>query len=109
CPTMYFPDEVRDFGESAKGGSAKVRGNELKLALQLVDGLASEEFDPRRYEDEYRQRVQDLIQKKVEGQEVTTAAPAPPRAQVIDLMEALKESLAKRVPSGERKPPAKVA
>ena len=107
--TMYFADEVRDFGEVDKGASAKVRENELKLALQLVEGLAADEFDPRRYEDEYRQRVQDLIQKKVEGQEVTTAAPAPPRAQVIDLMEALKESLAKRVPSGERKPPAKAA
>jgi len=107
--TMYFADEVRDFGEIDKGASAKVRENELKLALQLVDGLASEEFEPSRYEDEYRQRVQDLIKKKVEGQEVTTATPAPPRAQVIDLMEALKESLAKRVPSGERKPPAKAA
>ena len=50
----------------------------------------------------------DLLQKKVEGQEVTVAAPAPPRAQVIDLMEALKESLAKKVPS-ERKPPVKAA
>ncbi len=108
--TMYFADEVRDFGEIDKGSSAKVRENELKLALQLVEGLAAEEFDPRRYEDEYRQRVLDLIQKKVEGQDVTTAAPPPPRAQVIDLMEALKESLAKRVPPpAERKPPAKAA
>ena len=106
--TMYFADEVRDFGEIDKGSSANVRENELKLALQLVEGLASDEFDPKKYEDEYRQRVLDLIQKKVEGQEVTTAAPAPPRAQVIDLMEALKESLAKRVPS-ERKPPSKAA
>jgi len=104
--TMYFADEVRDFGEIDKGASAQVRENELKLALQLVEGLASEEFDPARYEDEYRQRVQDLLQKKVEGQEVTPAAPAPPRAQVIDLMEALKESLAKQP---ARKPPARVA
>jgi len=104
--TMYFADEVRDFGEIDKGASAQVRENELKLALQLVEGLASEEFNPSRYEDEYRQRVQDLIQKKVEGQEVTAAAPAPPRAQVIDLMEALKESLAKQP---IRKPPARVA
>src|SRR5262249_4085241 len=106
--TMYFADEVRDFGEIDKGSSAKVRENELKLALQLVEGLASDEFDPKKYEDDYRQRVLELIQKKVEGQEITTAAPAPPRAQVIDLMEALKESLAKRVPP-ERKPPSKAA
>jgi len=99
--TMYFADEIRDFGEVDKGASAKVRDNEMKLALQLVDGLAVEEFEPQKYEDEYRQRVQAMIQKKVEGQEVTVAAPAAPRAQVIDLMEALKESLA------QRKPPAK--
>jgi len=99
--TMYFADEIRDFGEVDKGNSAKVRDNELKLALQLVDGLAADEFEPQKYEDEYLQRVQAMIQKKVEGQEVTVAAAAAPRAQVIDLMEALKESLA------QRKPPAK--
>ncbi len=105
--TMYFADEVRNFGEIDKGASAKVREGELSLAVQLVEGLARDAFDPGRYEDEYRKRVLEMIQKKVEGQEVTVAAPAPPRAQVIDLMEALKESLARQVPP-ERKPPARV-
>ena len=104
--TMYFADEVRDFGEVDKGQSAKIKGGEMELAQQLIDGLTNDEFKPEQYQDEYRQRVLDLMQKKVEGQEVTVAAPAPPRAQVIDLMEALKESLAKKVP---RKPPAKAA
>ncbi len=119
--TMYFADEVRDFGEIDKGASATVRDNELRLAIQLVEGLASPEFEPSKYTDTYRQRVLDLIQKKVEGQEVTVSAPPPPRAQVIDLMEALKQSLARRpaapgaqpaaVAAGEkvRKPPARVA
>jgi DNA end-binding protein Ku len=106
--TMYFADEVRDFGEIDKGQSAKIRDGEMDLAQQLIDGLTNDEFTPDQYQDEYRQRVLDLMQKKVEGQEVTVAAPAPPRAQVIDLMEALKESLAKKVPT-ERKPPAKAA
>jgi DNA end-binding protein Ku len=75
----------------------------MELAQQLIDGLTNDEFKPEQYADEYRQRVLDVINRKVEGQEVTIAAPAPPRAQVVDLMEALKESLAKR------KPPAKVA
>ncbi len=101
--TMYFADEVRDFGEIDKGQSAKIRGGEMELAQQLIDGLTNDQFKPDQYADEYRQRVLDLMQKKVEGQEVTVAAPAPPRAQVVDLMEALKESLAKR------KPPAKAA
>src|SRR5215470_15302453 len=109
--TMYFADEVRDFGEIDKGDSAKIREGELDLALQLINGLANEHFSPDRYTDEYRHRVLDMINKKVEGQEITIAEPAAPRAQVIDLMEALKESLAKRGLSAEdataKKPPAK--
>lgn len=110
--TMYFADEVRDFGEIDKGAGVKVREGELDLARQLIDGLSHDEFRPERYQDEYRQRVLALINQKVEGREVTVAAPAPPRAQVIDLMEALKESLARRAPepaAGKvRKPPARV-
>jgi len=105
---MYFADEVRSFGEVDKGAAAKIRDGELDLALQLISGLASDEFAPDRYTDEYRQRVLDMVNRKVEGQEITTAAPPPQRAQVIDLMEALKESLANRVPA-ERKPPAKIS
>jgi DNA end-binding protein Ku len=109
--TMYFADEVRNFGEIDKGESAKIREGEMDLALQLINGLANETFSPDRYTDEYRHRVLDMINKKAEGQEITVAEPAAPRAQVIDLMEALKESLAKRGLSAEdagaKKPPAK--
>ena len=105
--TMYFADEVRDFGEIDRGQSAKIKTGELELALQLIDGLANDEFRPEQYQDEYRHRVLDLINQKVEGKEVTVASPQVPRAQVIDLMDALKESLAKRVASGEKKPLAK--
>jgi DNA end-binding protein Ku len=109
--TMYFADEVRNFDEVDKGQSAKIREGELDLALQLINGLAAEHFSPERYTDEYRHRVLGMINQKVEGQEVTVSEPAAPRAQVIDLMEALKESLAKRGLSAEdaaaKKPPAK--
>jgi len=109
--TMYFADEVRSFGEIDKGESAKIREGEMDLALQLINGLATETFSPDRYTDEYRHRVLEMINKKAEGQEITIAEPAAPRAQVIDLMEALKESLAKRGLSAEdadaKKPPAK--
>ena len=107
--TMYFADEVRSFGEIDKGASAKIKDGELALAQQLIDGLSNPEFEPDRYADEYRQRVLDLIQSKVEGKEITTAGPPVQRAQVIDLMEALKESIAKRVPPDDKKPPVKVA
>jgi DNA end-binding protein Ku len=109
--TMYFADEVRNFDEIDKGQSAKIRDGELDLALQLINGLASETFSPDRYADEYRHRVLGMINQKVEGQEVTISEAPAPRAQVIDLMEALKESLAKRGVSPEdaaaKKPPAK--
>lgn len=100
--TMYFADEIRDFGEIDKGQSAKVREGELQLAIHLIDELSSEEFKPEEYQDDYRLRVLDLVNLKVEGKEVTTAAPQAPRAQVIDLMDALKESLAKRVPKEKK-------
>ena len=109
--TMYFADEVRSFDEVDKGQSAKIREGELDLALQLINGLASETFSPDRYADEYRHRVLGMINQKVEGQEITVSEAPAPRAQVIDLMEALKESLAKRGVSpeeaGAKKPPAK--
>jgi DNA end-binding protein Ku len=104
--TMYFADEVRDFGEIDKGEGAKIREGELDLAQRLIDELTREEFTPEQYQDEYRQRVLDLVNSKVEGKEITTASPEAPRAQVIDLMEALKESLAKRGDGADAKKPA---
>jgi len=106
--TMYFADEVRNFDEIDKGQSAKIKTGELELAVKLIEGLSADEFEPDQYKDEYRDRVVDVINQKVEGKEVTSVAPAPERKQVIDLMEALKESLAKR-PLRERKPLAKAA
>jgi len=69
---------------------------ELQLALRLIDELASEEFDPKKYDDEYRRRVLALVNEKAEGKEGTFAPPQAPRGKVIDLMDALKKSLAKR-------------
>ncbi len=94
--TMYFADEVRDFGEIDKGQSAKIREGELELAQRLIDELSHEEFKPDQYEDDYRLRVLDLVNSKVEGKEVTAVGPEVQRAQVIDLMDALKQSLARR-------------
>jgi DNA end-binding protein Ku len=111
--TMYFADEVRSFDEIDKGQSAKIKDGELALAQQLIDGLSNADFEPARYTDDYRQRVLDLVESKVEGKEITAVGPQVQRAQVIDLMEALKESIAKRTPPtatpSEKKPPVKVA
>ena len=114
--TMYFADEVRDFGEIEKGKSVKLRGGELDLAERLIGELSHDEFKPEQYADHYRNRVLEMATSKIEGKEITAAAPETQRAQVIDLMDALKQSLAKR--GGEdraadgvtgKKPPAKAA
>ncbi len=94
--TMYFADEIRDFGEVDKGEDAKLKPGEMELAQRLVDELSSAAFAPDKYSDEYRGRVLAAVESKVEGKEVTSLAPQAQRTQVIDLMDALKQSLGKR-------------
>ncbi len=101
--TMYFADEVRNFDEIAKGESAKISGAETHLALRLIEELSNEQFSPERYQDEYRQRMLELISKKAEGKEITIVEAPVQRAQVIDLVAALKESLGKQT-AREKKP-----
>jgi DNA end-binding protein Ku len=68
----------------------------MELAERLVNELSSEAFKPEKYEDEYQARVLAAVEAKVEGKEVTSLAPQAQRTQVIDLMDALKQSLGKR-------------
>ncbi|MEO5762928.1 MAG: Ku protein, partial [Vicinamibacteria bacterium] len=97
---LHYPDEVRALDE-VPVGTAETKENELKLAVQLIDQITSAEFKPANYEDEVRKRMQAAIDRKIQGQEVS-AAPEQPRAQIVDIMEALKASLA------AKKEPAKV-
>lgn len=91
--TMHWPDEIRppEFEELDK--TVKVRDAELKMARQLVQQL-SDEFRPEEFEDDYRKAVEALIEKKVEGEEITVAPPPSEEpAKVVDLMEALRASV----------------
>ena len=97
---LLYADEVRSIGE-VPIEDAEVREAELKLAVQLVEQIARDEFHPESYEDEVRKRYRTAIQGKVEGREIT-AAPESPRAQIVDLMEALKASLAAKRAAGEK-------
>jgi DNA end-binding protein Ku len=89
---LLYADEVRPISE-VPVEDAELTESELKLAEQLINQIASDEFHPEHYEDEVRKRYLEAIRRKVEGQEITTAAEEP-RAQIVDLMEALKASLA---------------
>jgi DNA end-binding protein Ku len=100
--SMYYADEVRSLADVPTGGEPKVRANELQMAERLIEQLATDDFQPEKYKDEYRERVQEVVQKKVAGEEVRVAEPEKPRAQVIDLMEALKASLSRRDRAPER-------
>ena len=90
---LHYADEVRAFDE-VPVGDAVLRDNEMKLAVQLIEQISTDEFHPENYQDQVRVRYNEAIQRKVEGQEVTASAPEQPRGQIIDLMEALKASLA---------------
>jgi len=103
---LYYADEVASFAEVDKGDNVTLKPGEIDLAVQLIEQLASKSFEPEKYEDDYRKRALELIERKVAGQEVVAAAAPAPRAQIIDLMDALKASLeAKR---REQKPAAAV-
>ena len=101
--TMYYADEVRDFSEVDKGDEAKIKPGEMDLANRLIDELASDSFKPEKYNDEYRTRVLEVVESKVEGKEITTLEPQAQRTQVIDLMDALKKSLGQKAAGAETK------
>jgi DNA end-binding protein Ku len=91
---LLYADEVRPFSE-VDIATTEVKENELKLAMAIVDQISNEEFKPEQYKDEVKDRIQAQINRKVEGLEIQ-AAPEQQETQIIDLMEALKASLAKR-------------
>lgn len=92
--TMFYADEVRELPEYGQHDQIEVKDGERKLAEQLIESLAAD-FDPSKYEDAYRTQVTKMIEAKLEGREAE-AAEAPRLAPVIDLMDALKQSLAER-------------
>jgi DNA end-binding protein Ku len=94
---LRYSDELRSFDE-VPIGSAEVREPELKLAVQLIEQIATDSFKPEEYEDTQRHQVRALIDRKVQGEEIKAAPAAQPKAQVIDLMAALKASLAAAQP-----------
>ena len=100
---LFYPNEIRSMDELDLG-DAIIKDNELKMAVQLAEMGAADEFHPENYRDEVAERVRATIQKKIDGEEITTMDAEQPRAQVIDLMEALKASLASPKPRAVKSP-----
>lgn len=105
--TLHWPDEIRST-EGLKGldGDVKINPKELQMAKALIESLA-DSFEPQRYKDEYREAVMKVVQAKMDG-EVIEAPEAPQPARVMDLMEALRQSVeqAKKQRSHREKPAA---
>jgi len=108
--TMFYSNEIR--AAETVPGKVELKDQEKKLAQQLIQSLAAP-FEPQKYRDEYQENVRVMIAAKLKGQEVTEVA-HPHMAPVIDLMEALKKSLAEKQAPGAsatgiagKKPPAR--
>jgi DNA end-binding protein Ku len=89
---LHYADELRSFDEVERT-DAKVSDAELALAEKLIEQIAVDEFQPDKYEDAVKKRMEQVIAQKVEGQEVTFVEAPEPQGKIIDLMEALRASL----------------
>jgi DNA end-binding protein Ku len=98
--TMFWPDEIRAAEFETVDSDEKVRENEVDMAKALIENL-TEPWNPEAFTDEYREALLEIVERKVAGEPIEAPAEAPP-ARVVDLMDALKASVAaakKKTPS----------
>jgi DNA end-binding protein Ku len=100
--TMYYADEVREV-EGFGAPDVELKEAEIKVAHQLIEALAAE-WEPEKFHDTFQDNLKNLIQTKLEGGEVAEVEKPKKLAPVVDLMSALKESLAQM--EGKKKPVA---
>jgi len=105
--TMYFEDDIKEIPKSIV--RPELNEGELSMAKTLIQSMVKP-FEPALYKDEYQERLRDLIEKKIAGQEIVAAKQEAP-SNVIDLMEALKKSIEQNQGTAEKKKraPAKKA
>lgn len=87
----------------------EVNDSELDLAVQIIGQRTNDKFEPENYTDEVKSRVLELIQQKIDGQDITVTPDEKPEAKIIDLMEALRQSVADHGGAGKESKPAKRA
>jgi DNA end-binding protein Ku len=102
--TMYYQDEVREL-EGFGRPDVELKEGEVKVAHQLIEALAGD-WDPEKYQDTFQENLKKMIQAKLEGQEIKPVEKPKKLAPVVDLMAALKQSLAEM--EGKKKPAANV-
>ncbi|MFZ0284416.1 MAG: hypothetical protein WAL32_04245, partial [Terriglobales bacterium] len=100
--TMYYADEVKQV-EGFGAPDVELKDAEVKVAHQLIEALAAE-WDPEKYHDTFQDNVKNLIQTKLEGGKIAEVEKPKKLAPVVDLMSALKQSLAEM--EGRKKPAA---
>lgn len=105
---LHYAHEVRPFSE-VEIPKGEVKEQELKLAVMLAEQITSEEFKPESYPDRSNETLRNLIQRKVEGEDIVALRTDRPKSEVIDLMEALKASLEGSKRSSEARKPARRA
>lgn len=105
---LKHADELRPFSEVPLD-ACEIDDDERKLALAIIEQRLNDHFEPEKYEDEVRSRMMEMIEQKVEGQEISVPPEEAPEARIVDLMEALKASVAVeggKGRAGARKPRA---
>lgn len=88
---------------------ADIKEDELALAIQLVEQVANDKFEPEKYTDEVRHHMLEVIEQKVNGDDIVVSPEEQPEAKIIDIMEALKASLKAQGKTGASKAKAKRA
>ncbi len=97
---LFYADEVRSFDDIELGDDVELKDHEIQLANQLVEQLSKETFDPEKYEDDYRRSVLEAVDRKVAGEEIVIMPKEESREQIIDLVAALKKSIANKKADG---------
>src|SRR5436309_5630450 len=100
--TMYYKEEVKEV-ESFGAPDVEIKEAELKVAHQLIEALA-DDWDPDKYHDTFQENLKKLIETKLEGGTIAEVEKPKKLAPVVDLMAALKQSLADM--EGKKKPAA---
>jgi DNA end-binding protein Ku len=103
--TMYYEEEVKKV-EGFGAPDVELKESEVKVANQLIEALA-DDWDPKKYHDNFQDNLKNLIQTKLEGGKIVEIEKPKKRAPVVDLMAALKQSLAEM--EGKKKPAAREA